>query len=67
MKTDSSIHTFHSFPYWSISSVEEIYFHPDKPSIRAIILYELFKKEDKKGREDQGNAVSSTGAYANNT
>jgi hypothetical protein len=23
----------------------------------------LFKKEDKKGREDQGSAVSSTGAY----
>ncbi|EST11974.1 hypothetical protein P343_09315 [Sporolactobacillus laevolacticus DSM 442] len=27
----------------------------------------LFKKEDKKGREDQGSAVSSTGAYEKNT
>ncbi|EST12476.1 hypothetical protein P343_06660 [Sporolactobacillus laevolacticus DSM 442] len=27
----------------------------------------LFKKEDKKGREDQGSAVLSTGAYVNNT
>ncbi|EST13713.1 hypothetical protein P343_01830 [Sporolactobacillus laevolacticus DSM 442] len=31
------------------------------------LLKSLFKKEDKKGREDQENAVSSTGAYVKNT